>query len=125
MLFEAWLHISTHLSVQLVTWQSHVHTHCVGEWAEIPNCVQLHCQINQVFLIYQVNGHLLVTPSGILFIIMPDIPLIHACYLYRVLSPSLPLARSLSLWYSSTVARKGGRGGGRGRERARESTQYR
>ena len=87
--------------MQLVTWQSHVHTNCVDEWAEIPNRVRLHCQINQAFLIYQVNGHLLVTPSGILFLIMPDIPLIHACYLYRVLSPSRSL--SLSLWYASAV----------------------
>ena len=116
MLFEAWLHISTHLPMQLITWQSHVHTHCVGEWAEIPNRVRLHCQINLAFLIYQFNGHLLVTPSGILFLIMPDIPLIHACYLYRVLFPSRSL--SLSLWYASTVERRGA--GGEGGERKGE-----
>ena len=41
------------MQIHVVTWQSHSHTHCMGEWTEIDNCAsnRIH-QIDQIFLAY-------------------------------------------------------------------------
>ena len=56
--FEPWLCTSTHSLPQLVTWRSNDHAYCMDEWAGIryhaSNCIRLHDQINQTFLVFLV-----------------------------------------------------------------------